>query len=236
MLYEEERQQKITDYVQSRERASVQELAQQFQVSESTVRRDLKILMEKEDRYRIQKEAIAKAAAALVQEGDTIVLDSGTTTYYLAKELKSFKQLTVVTNSVMVAQELLTHKGIELVLTGGTLRHESLAMVGPLTENAMESVYVNKAFVATNSMDPIIGLTTPNMLEASAKRSMFRSAKQVILLADHSKYGRVSFAKVAELSDIDHCVTDDRISEKALKELEAAGISVTVVKVGGEKP
>ncbi|MCP1308785.1 DeoR/GlpR family DNA-binding transcription regulator [Paenibacillus tyrfis] len=258
MLFEEERQQKIADYVQTRERASVQELAQQFQVSESTVRRDLKILeessqlrrthggavalvndnseppfMEKEDSYRVQKEAIAKAAAAMIQEGDTIVLDSGTTTYYLAKELKAFKQLTVVTNSVMAAQELLTHPGVDLVLTGGSLRHETLAMVGPLTEKALKAVYVDKAFLATNGLDPVIGLTTPNILEASAKQSILRSAKQVILLADHSKFGKVSFAKVAELPEIDHWITDDGLPDNAREELEAAGLSVTVVHAGG---
>ncbi|WP_248929601.1 DeoR/GlpR family DNA-binding transcription regulator [Paenibacillus hamazuiensis] len=261
MLFEEERQQKIADYVQSKERASVQELAQLFGVSESTVRRDLKILeeanqlrrthggavallsdnsepsfVEKEDRYRAQKEAIAKEAAALIQEGDTLVLDSGTTTYYLAKQLKAFKQLTVVTNSVMVAQELAAQKGIDLVLTGGTLRHETLAMVGPLTEKALESVFVDKAFVAINGIDPAIGLTTPNMLEASAKKCIYRCAKQVILLADHSKFGRVSFAKVADLSDIDHCITDDGISDSALKVLEEAGIEVSVAGSGGARP
>ncbi|WP_284646360.1 DeoR/GlpR family DNA-binding transcription regulator [Paenibacillus silviterrae] len=254
MLFEEERQQKIADYVQLKARASVQELAQQFQVSESTVRRDLKILeeakqlrrthggavmlvsdnaeptfMEKEDRFRAQKEAIAKAAVSFVEEGDTLVLDSGTTTYYLSKELKAFKQLTVVTNSIMVAQELSSHTGIELVLTGGTFRHETLAMVGPLTERALGSVYVDKAFLAINGVDSSVGLTTPNLLEASAKKSMIRSAKQVILLADHSKFGKVSFAKVAELSEIDQILTDDGITDKAVKEMLAAGIKVTVV-------
>jgi DeoR family transcriptional regulator, fructose operon transcriptional repressor len=253
MLFEEERQQKIADYVQSKERASVQELAQEFQVSESTVRRDLKILeeakqlrrthggavvlvsdnseptfVEKEDRYRAQKEAIARSAAALIEEGDTLVLDSGTTTYYLAKQLKAFKKLTVVTNSIMIAQELSPHNGIELILTGGTFRHETLAMVGPLAEKALESVFVDKAFVATNGWDASVGLTTPNLMEASVKRGMIRSGKQVILLADHSKYGKVSFAKIAELSDMDILVTDDMISDNALKELEAFGMQVIV--------
>lgn len=259
MLFEEERQQKIADYVQSRERASVQELAQQFQVSESTVRRDLKILeeakqlrrthggavmlvsdnseptfVEKEDRYRAQKEAIASAAAGLIEEGDTLVLDSGTTTYYLAKHLKAFQRLTVVTNSVMIAQELASHTGVDLILTGGSFRHETLAMVGPLAEKALESVFVDKAFVAINGWDTEVGLTTPNMLEASVKRCMIRAGKKVILLADHSKYGKVSFAKVAELTDIDHCVTDELISDSALKELRASGMEVTVAprKVG----
>ena len=190
--------------------------------------------IEKEDRYRLQKESIAKAAALMIQEGDTLVLDSGTTTYYLAKELKAFNQLTVVTNSVMIMQELSLHKGVDLVLTGGALRHETLAMVGPLTEQALQAVHVDKAFIAINGLDPDIGLTTPNMLEAAAKRSMLRAAKQVVLLADHSKYGKVSFAKVAELSEIDHYLTDDGISETALKAMEAAGVSVTVVPIKGE--
>jgi DeoR family fructose operon transcriptional repressor len=260
ILFEEERQQKIAEYVQTRERASVLELAQHFQVSESTVRRDLKILeeesklrrthggavafvsdnseptfVEKEDRYRLQKELIAKEAASMVREGDSILLDSGTTTYYLAKELKTFKNLTVVTNSVAVAQELSANTGIDLILTGGTLRHETLAMVGPLAEKALESVHVDKAFVAINGLDPVIGLTTPNMLEASTKMAFFRSTKQVILLMDHTKYGRVSFAKVAALSEIDQILTDDGISDNALKELESAGVTVTVVQTGGRK-
>ncbi len=260
ILFEEERQHKIADYVQERERASVQELAQHFQVSESTVRRDLKILeeegklrrthggavafvsdnseptfVEKEDRYRLQKELIAKEAASMVREGDSIILDSGTTTYYLAKELKTFKKLTVVTNSVAVAQELSANTGIDLILTGGTLRHETLAMVGPLAEKALESVHVDKAFVAINGLDPVIGLTTPNMLEASTKRAFFRSTKQVILLMDHSKYGRVSFAKVAALSEIDQLLTDDGISDNALKELDTAGITVAIVQTDGRK-
>lgn len=260
ILFEEERQQKIAEYVQTRERASVLELAQRFQVSESTVRRDLKILeeesklrrthggavafvsdnseptfVEKEDRYRLQKELIAKEAASMVREGDSIILDSGTTTYYLAKELKTFKNLTVVTNSVAVAQELSANTGIDLILTGGTLRHETLAMVGPLAEKALESVHVDKAFVAINGLDPVIGLTTPNMLEASTKKAFFRSTKQVILLMDHSKYGRVSFAKVAALSEIDQLLIDDGISDKALKDLDSAGVTVTVVQTGGRK-
>ncbi|GGG02647.1 DeoR/GlpR family DNA-binding transcription regulator [Paenibacillus abyssi] len=259
MLYEEERKQKIADYVQMNGRASVQQLAQHFQVSESTVRRDLRDLeeeqflrrthggavalqndnieppfVEKEDRFQQQKLAIARAAAKLIQEGDTILLDSGTTTYHLAKLLKGFQQLTVVTNSVMVAQELASQKNIELMLTGGTLRPETLAMVGPLAERAIESLHVDKAFIATNGIDPGIGLSTPNMIEAAVKNRMVHSAKQVILLADHSKYGRVSFARVAPLSDIDHCIIDDGISVEAVNTIEATGVNVILAPNGGD--
>lgn len=259
MLFEEERKQKIADYVQSHERASVQELAQVFQVSESTVRRDLKDLeeakqlrrthggavalqqdnrelpfIEKEDYFRSQKEHIAQAAAAMIEEGDTVLLDSGSTTFYLAKLLKSFKQLTVVTNSIMVAQELANLSHIELILTGGKLRNETLAMVGPVAERMLDMVRVDKVFLAINGLDAENGLTTPSMLEAEMKRKMIRAGKRVVLLADHSKFGRIAFARVADLSQIHHLITDAGIPAQALPELEEAGIEVTVVPVKGE--
>lgn len=257
MLFEEERKQKIAEYVISRSRASVQELAALFQVSESTVRRDLRDLEEtkplrrthggvvaiqnlepsepsfeeKEDRLRPQKEAVAKKAVSFIDEGDTIFLDSGTTTYYLAKQLKSFRQLTVVTNSVMVAHELKSVNHIDVLLTGGTLRRETQAMVGPIAIQSIGSIRVDKLFLAINGIDPEAGLTTPNLLEAEVKRSMIRSAKQVILVTDHSKYGKITFAKVADLSEIHHCIiNDDALTEQAAKEMELEGIKVTLAR------
>ncbi|WP_438448696.1 DeoR/GlpR family DNA-binding transcription regulator [Gorillibacterium sp. sgz5001074] len=260
MLFEEERKLKIRDYVQTHERASVQELAAAFQVSESTVRRDLKDLEdskqlkrthggavavlsdnteppfnEKEDRLRKQKEAIARAAAAMVREGDSILLDAGSTTYYLAKELKAFKKLTVVTNSIVAAQELSSQPHIDLLLTGGTLRHETLAMVGPVAEKTLGMVRVDKVFLAINGLDSDAGLTTPSMSEAEMKRLMIRAGKQVILLADHSKYGKVSFARVAGLEEIHQIITDSGIPALAAGELEAAGIQLSIAELQGDE-
>ncbi|MBW5447537.1 DeoR family transcriptional regulator [Cohnella sp. CFH 77786] len=255
MLFEEERKRQIAGYVQERGRASVPELAERFQVSESTVRRDLRDLedakqlrrthggavalqqdgpepsfVEKEDRFRAQKEAVAKQAVSFIEEGDTVFLDSGTTTYYLAKLLKSFQKLTVVTNSNMVAQELSQVKQLHLLLTGGTLRHETQAMVGPLADRAIGSLKVDKLFLAINAIDAESGLTTPNLTEAETKRSMMRSARQVILVTDHSKFGKVSFAKVADLSEIHHCVVDDEVAREVVQEMEAEGIKVTIAR------
>lgn len=260
MLFEEERKQKIVDYIQTYKRASVQELAQSFGVSESTVRRDLKGLeeagelrrthggavafrddnaeppfSEKEDRYRAQKEAVAKAAVATVRDGDSLLLDSGTTTFYVAKLLKGFSRLTVVTNSLMAAEELAGRKEIELILTGGILRQETLAMVGPLAEKAIAAIRVNKAFMATNGLDINAGLTTPNMVEAAVKKQMILSAAHVTLLADHSKFGTVSFAKVADLSEIDQVIVDDGLSSGAARQLEEAGIDVTRTRAGSDE-
>lgn len=260
MLFEEERKQQISDHIQNTGRASVQELALTFQVSESTVRRDLKDLeesgmvrrthggavaliqadnsepsyVEKEDRFRLQKEAIAREAAALVREGDTLILDSGTTTYYLAKAIKTIPRLTVVTNSIVVAQELAQQSNISLVLTGGTVRYETLAMVGPMAERALEQLRVDKTFLAINGIDPVAGLTTPSITEAEMKRKMIHAGREVILLADHSKYGKSVFAKVADLKDIDRLIADPLLPETAMKELEEAGVQLTIAAEKGE--
>jgi DeoR family fructose operon transcriptional repressor len=191
--------------------------------------------LEKEDRFQQQKLEIASSALSLIREGDTIMLDSGTTTYHLAKLLKNFQRLTVVTNSVMVAQELANEKNIELLLTGGTLRPETLAMVGPLAERAIESVHVDKLFLATNGFDIETGLTTPNLLEAATKKRMIRSAQQVILLADHSKFGRVSFSRFGDAEDINLLITDSLVSPAAAQLFEEAGIVVTLAGAGGER-
>lgn len=259
MLFEEERKRHIADYVHQQGRASVQELANHFQVSESTVRRDLRDLeeqellrrthggavavmqndnvepsfLEKEDRFHQQKLDIARAALSFIREGDTIMLDSGTTTYHLAKLLKSFQRLTVVTNSVMVAQELANEKSIELLLTGGTLRPETLAMVGPFAERAIGSVHVDKLFLATNGIDSKAGLSTPNLIEAATKKRMIRSAEQVILLADHSKFGRVSFSRFGDAEEITTLITDSLVSPDVLQSFEEIGIVAVIAGKGG---
>ncbi|MFZ5753720.1 MAG: DeoR/GlpR family DNA-binding transcription regulator [Bacillota bacterium] len=253
-MYGEERKEKILDYVQSHGRASVQELSEIFQASESTIRRDLKELEdvkllkrthggaislrsvkfeptfgEKKVAYLKEKRAIAQKTVELIEEGDTIFIDAGTTTFELVKELKSFSKLTVVTNAFNHVQKLLTYPGIEVLVTGGMLRKETLAMVGPMAEQSLSMIRVDKAFLATNGLDVEEGLTTPNLTEAAIKRRMIKSAKQVILLADHSKVGKVSFAKIADLAEIDQIVMDDAVDESIVAKLETIGVRVHLV-------
>lgn len=250
-VFGEERKQLILDYVNKHGRASVQELSNFLQVSESTIRRDLKELeeakllnrthggaislqavnfeptyWEKEDRFKSEKEAIAREAVKLIENGDTILLDSGTTTFHLVQQLKTFNHLTVVTNSLLFAQELQGNPGIEVLVTGGSLRRETLALVGPITERALEQVRVDKVFIATNGLDLEKGLTTPNLLEAAVKSKMIAAATQVILLADHSKIGRISFARFAGLADIDHCIMDAAAPVEVVMALKKKGIQV----------
>ncbi|MFV9510916.1 DeoR/GlpR family DNA-binding transcription regulator [Tepidibacillus sp. LV47] len=255
-MYSEERKALILDYIQKKSRASVQELGQYLNVSESTIRRDLKELedlkllkrthggaipiesvnfeptfREKEDQYFLEKKAIAKRAAEFIEEGDTILLDSGTTIFHLVKELKRFHKLTIVTNSLIFAQELQDCQGIDVIIIGGFLRRETLALVGPLAEEALSSIKVDKAFIATNGLDIIEGLTTPNLIEASTKRKMIESSKQVYLLADHSKIGKVAFAKFANINKVDKLIIDDAVPEYTVKELIKLGIEVVTVTV-----
>ncbi|GAW92127.1 DeoR/GlpR family DNA-binding transcription regulator [Calderihabitans maritimus] len=253
-MYSEERKKIILDYIQNHGRASVQELTEVVQVSESTIRRDLKELKEarlikrthggalslqsvnfeptlgeKEVTFLKEKRAVAKKAVELIEEGDTILLDAGTTTFELAKELKSFSKLTVVTNAVNIIQELLTHPGIELVVVGGILRKETLAMVGPIAEQALSMIRVDKLFLATNGIDVEAGLTTPNLIEAATKRKMISIAKQVILLTDHSKVGVISHAKIADINEINQIILDDAVDEHFSSQIKALGVGIHLV-------
>lgn len=253
MLFEEERKQRIVLFVEKNARASVQELSQELGVSESTVRRDLKELeeakllkrthggavslqsvnfeatyLDKEDRLLEEKQRIAQKAVEMIQEGDAILLDAGTTTLQIAKALKSFSNIKVITNSIMALNELKDCRNIEVSITGGMLRPDTMAFVGPMTERSLEMVRVDKTFLGTNGLDIREGITTPNMLEASTKRKMIAVAKQVILVADHSKMGQVSFSKVAEVTDMDHCILDSGVSDKFIRELTQMGVEITL--------
>lgn len=253
MLFEQERKHKMVEYVQQNHRASVQKLGELFDVSDSTVRRDLKELeeakllkrthggavslqsvdfepnmLDKEDSYREEKERIARMAADMINTGDTILLDSGTTTLPLARELRSRSGIRIITNSVIVLGELKDCRNIELSIIGGLLRPDTQAFVGPMAERSLEMIRVDKAFIATNGLDIKEGITTPNLIEASIKRKMIEIAKQVILLTDHSKMGGIAYAKFAELSDIDCCITDEGASSDTIEQFRKAGLDMII--------
>ncbi|WP_458119417.1 DeoR/GlpR family DNA-binding transcription regulator [Paenibacillus sp. Z6-24] len=254
VLFEEERKHKIVEYVRKNHRASVQELGETFEVSDSTIRRDLKELedarllkrthggavslqsvnfepnmVDKEDSYREEKQRIARRAAEMINQGDTVLLDSGTTTLPLAKELRHRSGIRVITNSVIVLGELKDCRNIELSIIGGLLRPDTQAFVGPMAEMALDMVRVDKAFMATNGLDIREGITTPNLTEAAIKRKMIDIAKQVILLADHSKMGGIAYAKFADLNDIDYCITDGGAPIQMVNELRRLGLDMIVV-------
>lgn len=257
-MFEEERKQKILEYISNNARTSVQELCTLLGVSKATIRRDLtelensKLLKrthggaialhsvnfestygEREVQFQEEKMLIAKKAAEFIEDGDSLLIDSGTTTYYLVSELSRFKDLTVVTNSVLLMQELSFIPNIEIVSVGGNLRRNTMAFTGPLAESILDRIRVDKAFLATNGLDVLEGLTTPNIVEASIKAKMISIANQVYVLADHSKIGRVSFAKFGRIKDIDACITSSIISDELKSDFRKANVKLSLVDMDG---
>ncbi len=226
----------IVDAVTRQGSVRVRELAQELDVSEMTVRRDLDRLAArgliekvhggatrignlssfepgfaaKQRRQRDEKDAIAEAALELVQPGSAIALTAGTTTWAFAKRLRSVSNLTVVTNAPSIAQALYANAtpGITVVLTGG-VRTPSDAVVGPVATGALASLHVDALFMGVHGMDEQLGYSTPNLAEAEMNQAFIRAARQVVVLADHTKWGTRGLAQIAPL-DRAHTVISDR--------------------------
>lgn len=254
-MFPEERRRRILERMRSGEAVKVSDLASELGVSEVSIRRDLRELersgllarihggalptegttteptfAEKTTRNLAEKVAIARAAASLVQDGESIILDAGTTTLEIARQLRSRKNLTVVTNAFHVAAELGDCPGIEVIVTGGAVKGNTLALVGPLAEQTLESINVDRVFLAANGIDLKRGITTPTGTEAAVKRKMIAAAHQVILVADHTKWGKVAFVTIAPLTAAQVLVTDEAFDPQSARELTARGVEVVIAK------
>jgi len=251
-----ERQQKILQEVKRQRAIKVKELSKLFNVSEMTIRRDLEKLSrqgliervhggvlsidgtafeptfrEKEIVNMEEKIKIGKKAASLVKENDTVCLGPGTTVMQIVKNLGE-KRITALTNSLNIAFELSKIPNVRLFVIGGEVRSESYAMVGPETEDYLRRFYVDKFFVGVNGFTIEHGITIPNPSEAAVYREMIKLSRETIVVADHTKLGRVSFAKIADVECIDALITDSGIYERYegyIRELQAREIKVIVV-------
>ncbi|MCS3917407.1 DeoR family fructose operon transcriptional repressor [Caldanaerobacter subterraneus subsp. tengcongensis MB4] len=249
-MFGEERRLKIAEIISKDKSISVSELSKLFNVSESTIRRDLHVLeekgfiqrthggailktgthyepafFEKEEVELEAKRKIGRIAASLIEEGDTILLDSGTTTLEIARNLKNMR-LTVVTNSPLIAIELSKYEDIELIVTGGIQRWRTKALVGPIAEMVIRQFKVDKAFIGTNAISFEDGLMTPDLIEANTKKTMIEVASEVYVVADHTKFGKKSFVKFADLKDITAIITDDEIDYEVVKKYEQANVEI----------
>lgn len=253
-MLNEERRRKIVELVQRDGRVVVKDLARRFSTSLITIRKDLEYLHhrgeihrahggalpidaaamrdptlhEKERRHRREKARIAQAAARLVQPGHVIILDSGTTSTAVAHATKHIRNLTVITNAVNIAAEL-AGTGVEVILTGGTLRKNSFSLVGPLAEDSLRHLTADLLFLAVDGFDVSYGLTTPNLLEAKVNRAMVESAKTTVVVCDSSKFGRRSLSLIAPTSAVQHAITDKKISPADMRGLREAGVHVVTV-------
>lgn len=249
-MFAEERRSRILEILEGKNRITVIELTESLKVSDSTIRRDLQDLeqagllkrthggavkwehtgfeptmAEKEESNIDEKRYIGEKAAALIEDNDTIILDAGTTTLEIAKHIKA-KNITVLTNSILIALELSKHKDVEIVIIGGNARKQTLAIVGPFADMIIQNFRVDKAFIGANSITLQDGCTTPNILEAHTKKTMIRSAKEVYIVADHSKFGKVSFASIVKLEDIDAIITGTNIDRQTVERFRQEGVEV----------
>lgn len=180
-----------------------------------------------------EKRAIASRAAELVEPGSSVGISAGTTTYELARLMRGVPDLTVVTNSVPVAQ--LLHEsatpGQTVVLTGG-VRTPSDALVGPVALHALRTLHVDRLFLGAHGIDVKAGLTTPNIVEAETNRALVDSARQVCILADHTKWGVVGLSTFVDLGDVDLLITDDGLSSRARVALTEQVDSLVVAHTG----
>lgn len=253
-----ERRAAILQELKQQSRISVTKLSEIFNVSEVTVRKDLNELKKRNLLTRIrggairlpdanvgsdiainrkqllyykEKRAIGKLAASLINEDETILLDSGTTTFEIAKNLHRFNHLIIVTNAVNIAIELSNYKRFTVILLGGHLRDTSLSTVGPLAETTLKIFYCDKLFLGVDSFNIQQGVSTFNIEEANINQTMMSMAKETIAVFDSSKFNKRSFTFISNINKIDTIVTDEGIETNVKNQLENMDIKLYIAKV-----
>jgi DeoR/GlpR family transcriptional regulator of sugar metabolism len=255
ILFAEERHQEILARIRQTGKVTVEELAAMYAVSLPTIRADLARLEEqgllrrthggaipasatlfeppysqREVMHHPEKKAIAAAAAEMVKDGETIILDAGTTVYEFALALRGRKSLTVVTNSLVNAQALSDSAGVEVILIGGTIQPHRRATLGPLAVRFLESFHVDRAFLAFNGVHPEAGFTVVDFHAAEIKRQMMARAVESIVLSDASKLGKTAFARVAAISSASTIITDSSVDPQLRSDLAAQGITIVLAE------
>jgi DeoR family fructose operon transcriptional repressor len=254
-MFAEERLLRIVEIVNQLGKATVAELSEHLAVSAVTIRRDLERLEEKEllirthggamaiqnavpdvaseksfseknEAFSAEKERIAEAASKLVNDGDAVLLTPGTTNMRLARLLIGKKELTLVTNAANIVTHIGSQSGIDIILTGGKLRNKSFAMVGPLADQALSGIRVDKLFLGIDGFDFNEGLTTPNLAEANTNRQMISIAKKVIVVADHSKFGKVTFSQIAPVQVVHTIISDRLLPQEVAQQIRDLGIEL----------
>lgn len=231
-----ERRETIMEILHEKNKVYVSELAKQFQVTEETIRRDLEklegegllkrsyggamlIKSTSEDlsfskRSSINNEsklAIAAKAEELINDGDTVMVDSSTTCRALLLRLKGKKKITIITNSIRITSDFIG-SGFDVICTGGNLRSSSGSLTGTLACNALKNYYADFALISCKGLDPAKGLMESNDNEADVKRTMMAQSRQVILLADHSKFNKTAFVRCGSFDELSFLVTDQKLS------------------------
>jgi DeoR/GlpR family transcriptional regulator of sugar metabolism len=247
----EERRTQILQIVRTEGRARVNELANRFSSSAVTIRNDLNelhqrglvlrshggavlpdtILRESPVHERLkthaeEKRRIGAIAATLINDGETIILDSGTTTLEIARQIKNKQGLQVITNGVNIAAELLDARDVQTFIVGGTLRGDSASVVGRSTEEMFEQFAADKLFLSGAGCDPDFGVSGANLEETMVNRAMVRIAREIILVSDASKFSKRGMVRIAPFSEIDTVISDTGLREEIQEKVRGLGCNL----------
>jgi DeoR family transcriptional regulator, aga operon transcriptional repressor len=248
----------ILEMLAERESVSLREFSDELGISAATVRRDLadldyqRLLRRthggatligaraelpvalRDTQFLDAKRLIAREMARLIPtERHAVALSGGSTTAQVARALSNHRDLTIITNSLTIATLVTTYPRLKVIMTGGSLRPQSLELVGVLAENTFNAINVGTAILGTDGVTATGGVTTHDETEARTNHAMVMHAQRTIVVADGSKIGRLALAKVADISQIDALITDDSADPDALDALRRTGIELHVVSVSG---
>jgi DeoR/GlpR family transcriptional regulator of sugar metabolism len=249
-----DRLQMIADLVSARGSVRGSDLVEMLGVTDETIRRDLLRLSElgivrrsrggavaartpdeagtaqRLREHASEKLAIGRRAAEMVADGSSVILDSGTTTLALARALRGRRNLIVVTTAVTNAVELVGNPATTVVMTGGVIRPQTFGASGELTAATLREIHVDQAFLATHSVSVKAGLTYPSFEEVDAKRAMIAAATEVILLADHSKFGRASLVRIANIDAVHKIITTPGVDPAEADAIRDLGIELIIAE------
>ncbi|HBB07063.1 MAG TPA: transcriptional regulator [Bacteroides sp.] len=256
-MTKEERHNLILDYLMQHNSVLVSDLANKLNVSSVTIRKDLTELEKEKKLYRNhgrailinpyindrnvnekekffveEKRLIGVCAAKLITAKDSILIASGTTMHYFARQIHPLEHLTVITASLQVSEILSQNPDIDIIQLGGLLRHSSLSVVTKYAEQMLSNFSCSKLYMGVDGIDLDFGITTTDMMEANLNRVMMQTAQKTIVLADSSKFGRRGFSKISDMEEVDHIITDSHISPATAKRIEEMGIELTIAELG----
>jgi len=248
-----ERRARILEQVDTAGQVEVQNLSGIFGVSEVTIRNDLAhleqknlllrtrggaikqrrvgfdfALAEKQKQHLAEKQRIGRTAVDLIKEYDTIILDSGSTTMEIAKNLARLNHVTVITDALNIASILAEYKNVKVIIPGGSLRENSYSLVGSLAEQNFRNYYCDKLFLGVDGFDSRYGISTPNVEEAQLNRVMVEISREIFVVTDSSKFSRRSFAFITPVSEIDAVITDKGIPQEEHNILKNMGVKVII--------
>jgi DeoR family transcriptional regulator of aga operon len=248
------RRSEILELLKKQDSVSVLDLSVTYNVSEVSIRNDLSHLESKGLLIRTrggainkqpinfdlslnqrlkkcfkEKHNIGKKAVEYIKEGDTIVMDSGSTTLRIAENLGKFKKIKLITNSLPIAEQVADYKGVEVIIPGGVLRPEMRSLIGPMAEKNLLNYNCDIAFLAVDGIDSNYGVSTLILYEATFGRAMIDISKKVIVVSDSSKFQRRSFVKICSMDKLDVIITDKGLNDEDKKKINAMSIHLDLV-------